>query len=503
MDSYQKLCEKTKTAIQLHTAMAIVQWDMHTMIPPRGLQQRADQLAVMSRILHHMATDPEIGILLTDIESKIHSFDEYQQREIKLTQRNWKIQSALPERLVHEEVKQKSIATSTWEKAKSVSDWKMFQPELEKLLSLSKERSELLMEPTGTIKPYDALLDLNSPSMTSEIVSKAFKELRTKLVSLTKKYSERSESVRVDFASFNVPIQRQRNLVLDLVNYVGFDTKSENAGGRVDESSHPFTSSYFDDTRMTVHYIEDNIFQAIFGGLHEAGHSIQGQNRNPEWKWMFLGDKSSAGINESQARFVENIIGRSPEFWSGYFDQFQKFTGDIFKDITKDEFVKAANIVTPSKIRVTADEMTYALHIIIRYEIEDALFSGELDVKDIPQVWNEKYYDYLGVEIKNDAEGALQDVHWAWSYWGYFPTYSLGNIYSGMFLEAMEKDIPNWKDELSNGSVELAINWLKENVHFKANLYDPGEMMEKITGNRLTAEPFIGYLVKKYSSIFD
>jgi len=503
MNSYGKLREKIKSVIQFQTAIGIVQWDMRTMIPPRALQQRADQLAVMSRIAHQLNTDPEIEVLLREIEPNIHTMDEYQQREIELVRKNWNIQSAIPEKLVHDLVKQRAIATTTWQKAKTTSDWKMFQPELDKLLALSIDRAELLMDPTSTSTPYDALLDINSPSMTSEIVTRVFKDLRSKLVPLAKKYSEESEAIRSDFTSFRVPLEDQRNLVTDLVNYVGFDTTSENAGGRVDESEHPFTSSYFDDTRMTVHYVEDNIFQAIFGGLHEAGHSIQGQSRNPEWKWMYLGEKSSAGINESQARFVENIIGRSPEFWNGYYERFQELTGDIFKDVTHNEFVQAANIVTPSKIRVMADEMTYALHIIVRYEIELALFSGELEVKDIPQVWNEKYESYLGVEIENDKEGALQDTHWAWAYWGYFPTYSLGNIYSGMILVTLEKAVPNWKDELSKGSIEPTINWLKENVHFKANLYDPGEMMEKITGMKLTADPFIDYLERKYSSIFN
>ncbi|MGY5881385.1 MAG: carboxypeptidase M32 [Candidatus Thorarchaeota archaeon] len=503
MDSYEKLCEKTKTTIQFLTGAGIVQWDMQTMIPPRAHQQRADQLAVMSKIAHQLSTDSEIRILLSEIEPHIHTLDKYQQREIALVRRNWKLHSALPEKLVREEVKQKSIATTAWRKAKTASDWKIFQPELEKLLSVSKERAELLMDPTGTSKPYDALLDIHSPNLTSKIVSKVFKELRSKLVPLAKKYGDTSQGVRSDFTKFKVPVEVQRNLVTDLVNYVGFDTISENAGGRIDESAHPFTSSYFDDTRMTVHYVEDNIFQAIFGGLHEAGHSIQGQSRNPKWKWMFLGEKSSAGINESQARFVENIVGRSPEFWNGYYDRFLKHTGSIFKDVTQDEFVQAANIVKSSKIRVTADEMTYALHIIIRYEIELALFSGELLPKEIPQMWNDKYDEYLGVEIENDAEGALQDTHWAWAYWGYFPTYSLGNIYSGMILETLQDNVPNWKEDLSNGIVESTINWLKENVHFKANLYDPGEMMENITGKKLAAKPFIDYLEKKYSTIFD
>ena len=503
MDSYVTLCEKTKTLIQFQSAVSIVQWDLHTMIPPRGQQQRADQLAVMSKIYHQLCTDPEIGVLLSDIEPQVHTLDMYQQREIELVRRNWELQSALPEKLVHEEVKQRSIATTKWRKAKSTSDWKIFEPELEKLLSLSMKRAELLMTPTGTSDPYDAFLDINSPKMRSEVISRIFNDLRSKLVPLVKEYSEMCQDVRSDFTKSKVPKDIQRSLVTDLVNYVGFDTTSENAGGRIDESAHPFTSSFFDDTRMTVHYEEDNIFQAIFGGLHEAGHSIQGQSRNPKWKWMYLGDKSSAGINESQARFVENIIGRSPEFWTGYYDRFLELTNNVFTDITPTEFLQAANRVSPSKIRVTADEMTYALHIIIRYDIEIALFSGKLYPKEIPQVWNEKYDKYLGVEIKNDTEGALQDTHWAWAYWGYFPTYSLGNIYSGMILEKLECERPDWKNNLSKGKPETVIDWLKSNVHFKANLYDPQEMMKEITGKSLTAEPFIKYLKEKYSTLFN
>ena len=426
MDSYQKLQEKVKTIHQFGSSMSIVNWDMLTKIPPRAHPQRADQLALMSRILHQMTTDPEIGILLADVEKNIQALDQYQKRETELIKNNWKLQSALPEKLINAEAKQRSISTSKWNKAKSVSEWKIFQPELEKLLTLSRERADYLMEPTGTTKPYDALLDIHEPDMTSIIVTKVLTDLRNSLVPLVKKYTNKCEEVRVDFKNYKVPIENQRKLITDLVNYVGFDTVSETAGGRIDESTHPFTSSYFDDTRMTVHYYEEDIFHAIFGGLHEAGHSIQGQSRNPQWKWMFLGEKSSSGINESQARFIENIVGRSHEFWEYYYERLHRFTKDTFEGVSLDEFVRAANIIVPGKIRVTADEMTYALHIIIRYEIELDLFSGKLEVADIPQVWNEKYEKYLGVEIENDAEGALQDTHWAWGYWGYFPSYTLG-----------------------------------------------------------------------------
>ncbi|MCK4567231.1 MAG: carboxypeptidase M32, partial [Candidatus Thorarchaeota archaeon] len=221
-----------------------------------------------------------------------------------------------------------------------------------------------------------------------------------------------------------------------------------------------------------------------------------------EWKWMALGDSSSSGISESQSRFVENIIGRSPEFWQHYQSRFHKFTCKEFKDISHQELIQAINIVEPSKIRVTADEMTYALHIIIRFEIELDLFQDKMTVSEIPQVWNEKYDQYLGVEIENDSEGALQDTHWAWAYWGYFPTYALGNLYSAMILERMEKDISNWKVDVSQGNVAPAIEWLNVHVHKPSNRYDPSRMIEEITGKKITAEPFINYLEKKYSSLF-
>jgi len=503
MESYEKLREKIKSAIQFQSAISIVQWDMYTNIPPRAHEQRADQLAIMSKILHQMVTDPKIEILLSNIEKNTQALDIYQQREIELIRRNWEFQSAVPDNLVNAEVKQRTISTSKWRKAKKTNDWEIFQPELEKLLTLSREKAELLMEPAGTSIPYDALVDIHEPGMVSTIISRVFIDLRQSLVPLVKKYVDKCREVKLNINDFNVAIDDQRRLVTDLVNFVGFDTISETAGGRVDESEHPFTSSYFDDTRMTVHYFENDIFRAVFGGLHEAGHSIQGQNRNPDWKWMFLGEKSSSGINESQARFIENLIGRSSEFWEYYYNRFLGLTKGVFNDVPQEEFVRAANIVKPTKIRVSADEMTYALHIIIRYEIESLLFSGNLEVKDIPQVWNEKYEQYLGLEIENDSEGALQDTHWAWGLWGYFPTYSLGNIYSGMILETLEKSIPDWKEKLTIGSIEPTINWLKENVHFKANLYDPGRMMEEITGRKLASQPFINYLEKKYASVFN
>jgi len=502
MDNYGKLLDKMRTINQFGTGIGIINWDLQTHMPPRGLHQRSEQLAVTSKIMHQMSTDPEINSLLTSIEEKQDSLEEVQIREVELIRRFWNRRSKIPEELVIAEIKQRTVATSSWKKAKAKSDWKSFEPELEKLLDISRRRAEIIMEPVGAKTPYDALMDTYEPKMSAENVASVFSDLRTRLVPLVKKYSDICRDTQIDFLSREVPIKLQQKLITDVANYVGFDTLSENAGGRIDQAEHPFTTGYFDDVRMTIHYFEDDVFRAVFGGLHEAGHSIHGQNRNPDWKWMMLAGSSSSGISESQSRFIENMVGRSSEFWLYYQSRFNEITNQIFKDITHNQLIQAINIVKPSKIRVTADEMTYALHIIIRFEIELDLFQDKMSVSEIPQVWNEKYYQYLGVEIENDSEGALQDTHWAWAYWGYFPSYALGNMYSGMILERMEKDIPDWKQDLSRGSVAPVIDWLDVNVHKPSNRYYPSRMIEEITGKKITAKPFINYLEKKYSLLF-
>ncbi len=502
MEQYEKLVSKVKSIIQFGTAIAIVNWDLQTQMPPKGLVQRSEQLAVLSKILHQMHTDSEIEKILTSLEKKQESLQDIQKREVELIRRNWNRRAKLPEDLVVSEVKQRTIATASWKKAKTKKDWKVFEPELQKLLEISRTKAEIIMEPVGAKTPYDALMDNYEPKMSAENVSAVFSDLRTQLVPLVKKYSDICRDVPDEFLSRKVPTEHQKELVTDLANYVGYDTRSENAGGRIDEAEHPFTTGYYDDVRMTIHFFEDDVFRAVFGGLHEAGHAIHGQNRNPEWKWMILGESSSSGISESQSRFVENIIGRSSEFWHYYQSRFHNITRQEFNDISHQEIAQAINIVKPSKIRVIADEMTYALHIIIRFEIELALFRDKMAVSDIPQVWNEKYEKYLGVEIENDSEGALQDTHWAWAYWGYFPTYALGNMYSGMILERMEKDIPNWRVDVSQGSVAPVIDWLNVHVHKPSNRYDPSRMIEEITGKKITAKPFINYLEKKYSMLF-
>jgi carboxypeptidase Taq len=306
----------------------------------------------------------------------------------------------------------------------------------------------------------------------------------------------------VSFLKRRIPIDVQRKIAVSLAETVLYDVTSKNSGGRIDETEHPFTNGYYDDVRITTHYFEDMFASSVFSVLHEAGHAIYEQDLNPEWMYQPVGTGCSSGFHESQSRFVENIIGRSREFWTYFLPKLKELAGKALSDVTLDKFVHAINQVKPSKIRVEADEVTYGLHIIIRFNIERDLFAGKITAKELPEIWNQSYKKYLGIKIENDSEGVMQDTHWASGYYGYFPSYALGNIYGGQLLSAMEKDMPDWRKQLEKGSFKPAKQWLAEKVHKQGNLYDPPMLIKRITGKELTVKPYLNYLNEKCSKLY-
>ncbi len=502
MTAYEELLSKYKELKLFSTAGGILYWDMQTYMPPGAVMLRSEQLGVLTKIAHRMLVDPEIGKLLDLAEKDKDALDEVGRRNIHLYRKGYDEQTKLPEKLVGEIAKQSAIADEAWKKAKDSNDWKSFEPELQKSVDLAIERAEILKEVKGTSTVYDTLIDDYEPKMSADEISRVFSELRDGLVPLAEKYSEMSTKVDTSFLGKEIPIDIQRKIAVDVATTVGYDTTSETAGGRIDEVEHPFTVGYYDDVRITVKYHVDNFASALFAILHEAGHGLYEQNLNQEWKYQPLGEAASAGIHESESRFLENMIGRSPEFWKFYFPRLNELTGNAFSGIQMETVTKAANLVKPSKIRIEADEVTYSLHIIIRFEIERDLFSGKIEVSELPQVWNQKYEEYLGVKIETDTEGVLQDTHWGSGLYGYFPSYALGNIYDGMWFEQMNKDMPNWVGNLAKGEIIPAIDWHKKNIHVRSNLHDPGDLAKLVTGKSLTAKPFLEYLKAKYSKIF-
>jgi carboxypeptidase Taq len=502
--SYDKLMEKGKKIMVLESIVNIIHWDMDTKMPPKGINLRSEQLALLGQIEHKTSTDPEIRTLLEKIRghSDYGALNELQKRNVYLIKKKYDEMTKLPEELVAETARQRVITVDAWKKAKVAKDFSMFKPELEKLVYLKRKAAEILMKVKGTATPYDALIDFFEPHMTAEMITKIFDELKKGLVSIIKKCEAAPKRQETSILKRKVPIDIQREIANSLARFIEYDVESKKAGGRIDETEHPFTTGYYDDVRITTHYYENNFTSSLFSTLHEGGHAIYDQNISPEWMYQLIGDGCSYGFHESQSRFIENIVGRSREFWSYYLPKLKKLTGDIFSDVELDTFVHAINHVKPSKIRIEADEVTYGLHIIIRFEIERELIAGKITVADLPRIWNQKYKKYLDVNIENDSEGVMQDTHWAEGYFGYFPSYALGNIYSGQILAAVEKDMPNWTDQIAKGNFHNVKQWLIENVHQYGKLYNAADLIKKIAGEEINVKYYLDYLNEKYSKLY-
>jgi carboxypeptidase Taq len=502
--SYKKLLEKTKNVATLSSASSVLHWDMETKMPPRGIKLRSLQLAMLSRIIHQMSTDPEIGRLLETIKKhpEYEKLDSFQKRNIYLIKKHYDEQTKLPEELVVETTKQEAIAVDTWKKAKAAKDFQKFKPELEKLFNLRKQAAEILMTVKETATPYDALIDIFEPKTSATSIDKVFTELRKGLISLIQKCESSPRQPDTSILNREVSVETQKKIGKMLAGFIGYDTESKDAGGRIDETEHPFTTGHYDDVRITTHYYPNKFASSVFSVLHEGGHATYEQNLNRELMFQPVGEACSMGFHESQSRFVENIVGRSREFWTYFLPKLKTATGNMLTNVDLDGFVHAINHVVPSKIRVEADEVTYGLHVIIRFNLERDLFADKVTIDELPQVWNQKYSDYLGVTVENDSEGVMQDTHWASGYFGYFPSYALGNIYSGQLLAQMEQEITDWKQQISGGNFGNVKQWLVNNIHRVGNLYDPADLIKRITGSELVVDPYISYLNKKYAGLY-
>jgi len=502
--NYDELLLKTKELAVLQSTTALVNWDMETKMPPKALNLRSQQIALLEVMAHKMLTAPALGATIEGIEKDAgyYELDKAQKRNVYLARKAYDEATKLPEDLVFETAKQQTITVGVWKKAKAAKDYKMFKPELKKMIELRGKAADILMKVKGTKTPYDALLDAFESKMTADKVTKVFDEMRIGLMGVMKKVEKSGYKPDTSILSRPVPIPVQEKISDAAMDFIGYDTKSPDAGGRLDTTEHPFTTGYYDDVRITTHYHEDTWASSLYSVLHEGGHALYEQGLPHDWMYQPIGTAASFGIHESQSRFVENMVGRSPEFLSYMLPKLKKMVGKPLRGVKLRDFVGAVNVVEPSKIRIEADEVTYGLHIIIRFEMERDIFSGKLKVDELPHVWNEKYDKYLGVEIENDSEGVMQDTHWASGYYGYFPSYALGNIYGGMFLKKLKRDEPAWKKELKKGNFQPVKKWMRENVHQKGDLYDPADLVKEVTGENLTVKPFINYLEKKYAKIY-
>lgn len=497
-ESYSALLKGMERYFLLDQVILNVGWDTRVMMPPKGIEQRSKQLALLRSLQHKELTNPEIGKQLERAcsDSNFSGLSSQEQRNIAIIDRLYKRETRIPKEFVEKYYAQVSKTEHLWEQAKQESSYALFKPELEKIVELSKQRANYI---DGTKEPFDVLMNsFFEPGMTLKKLETMFEELKKGLLPLIEKCLTSSQQPDASILSRKCPVKIQRKVSDDLAQLVGYDLES----GRIDEAEHPFTSGAVQDVRITTHYYDDAVFQSFFAVLHEAGHGMYAQGISLDYAYQPIGDVFSYGMHESQSRFIENIIGRSREFWEYYLPRFKELTGVIFQDVDLNAMHHVVNRVTVSPIRVFADELTYALHIILRFEIERDLLNGKIDLADLPGVWNEKAKDYLKIDVENDAQGVLQDVHWSAGYFGYFPTYELGNIYSAQLLAAMAKDLPDYKAQITQGNLKGIKAWLDENVRVHGSLYEPEDLIEKVTGEPPRVKYLLDYLTRKYSNIY-
>ena len=480
---------------------ALMGWDQEINLPPAGIEERGEQMALLEGMLHRKATDPEVGELLAGLEASDNnpmgnsSLPDLDRRLIRNVFRAYNRQVKIPEALVKEMAKLTSRSQAVWAKARQDNDFASFAPYLEKIVKLNKEKAECLGYKEH---PYDPLLDEYEPWMRTAEVSRVFGDLKNELARLIGDIRGRGQ-VRHDFMFKDFPVETQDKFSRSVLKDMGYDFHR----GRLDLSTHPFTTTLgSDDVRVTTRY-NKNLFSSGLGSVvHEGGHALYELGMGEGIKGTILGQGTSLGIHESQSRMWENVIGRSKPFWKHYFPKLKELFPAQLEGVDLDAFYKAFNKVEPTLIRVEADEVTYSLHIILRFEIEMKLITGALSVADIPEYWNTSMKNLVGVLPPSDREGCLQDIHWSIGAIGYFPTYALGNLYAAQFNETMRKDMPDVDSALEKGELSAVLKWLRENIHAPGSSLTAGELISRVSGRALDPSCFTAYLREKYSEIY-
>ncbi|MDC7125822.1 MAG: carboxypeptidase M32 [Spirochaetales bacterium] len=485
----------------LEHAQAVLSWDQETKMPEAANEERSEQLALMEGILHQKLTSPEIGRLLSALgadEDRPEGKGDFSIEDkafVREVFRSYKRAVKLPESLVTELARQTGFAHSSWIKAKNNSDFSIFEKNLEKIIELNREKAEKIGYKEH---PYDALLDEYEPWMTTCRVEEVFVPLGKKLSKLTKEIVK-AKQVDTSFLEQAYPVDIQDSFGRTVVSSLGYPFNR----GRLDLTEHPFTTTLgSDDVRITTRYEEDLVLSGLFSNIHECGHALYELGMGDAVRGNILSTGVSLGVHESQSRFWENMIGRSFQFWEYFLPAFKKAFPEQTQGVDVDTFYRAVNKVTPSFIRTEADEVTYSLHVILRFEIEKAMLSGDIKVSSLPDEWNKRMKSLLGIVPKNDAEGVLQDVHWSAGLIGYFPTYALGNLYAAQFMSAMKKSLPQMDEIVSKGDFGTILSWLREHIHQYGMVYPAGELCLRATGEDLNPDYFTSYLDKKYSNIY-
>ncbi|WP_028530713.1 carboxypeptidase M32 [Paenibacillus sp. HW567] len=494
-EKFQELLSKICGYIE---AMSLLHWDLRTGAPRKGVEIRSNTIGLVSGEIFRLETSPEMGAF-TEYFSRPEikgQLSEIQTKIVKDRRKEYERSQSIPAKSFEEYSVLTAHAQTIWEEVKEADDFATFEPFLSKIVAFKQEFINYWGVKDSR---YDTLLDMYEPDLTVEKLDEIFGRLRSRLVPLVEAISASSHKPDTKFLDQIFAKEQQEKFGLFILKQMGFDFEA----GRLDESVHPFATGLNPgDVRITTNYLLDNVPSAIFSSLHEGGHALYEQNISKDLVGTMLAQGASMGIHESQSRLWENMIGRSRSFWERYYGDLQQHFPEQLAGVEVEDFYRAINSVGNSFIRIEADELTYNLHIIVRYEIEKLIFNEGLEVKDLPKVWNAKYQEYLGITPPTNALGVLQDVHWSGGDFGYFASYSLGNMYAAQILNTLRKELPEFEDLIAAGNLLPIKEWLTDKIYRHGMSLTPSQIIEQVTGEPLNPDYLADYLEAKYKELY-
>jgi len=492
---FEELRSRLAEIADLGKTMALLSWDQQVMMPPGGARLRAEQLATVGRIAHVKFTDPDVGRLIDDLRDwgTEQEYDSFEASLVRVAARDWEKQRKVPADLRAEMSRSAALANPVWVEARKQNDFAGFLPVLRTNLDLRKRYIDCFEVDD---EPYDIVLDDYERGMKTKQVRRLFDYVKEHQAPLVKEVAARGGS---GSKRYDLPIELQKVFELEVVRAFGF---SDDAW-RLDPTVHPFASGTgITDIRITTRYFPDRL-EGLFGTMHEFGHGLYEHQVDPTLERSPLARGVSLGMHESQSRMWENLVGRSRPFWRHFLPRLQELHPDALGGHDLDTWYREVNTVEPSLIRVEADEATYNLHIILRFELEQAMLAGEFPLERLPEEWNRRIWEYLGIEVPSDTEGVLQDVHWSSGSIGYFPTYALGNLISAQIWEKVTADLPGLHDDFEQGEFGALRDWLREHVHRHGRKFTPAETLERAVGvSEIDPEPYVRYLREKLADIY-
>ncbi|MFH1746555.1 MAG: carboxypeptidase M32 [Planctomycetota bacterium] len=493
-DAYQTFLQYIKEVRLIDSIQAVLEWDQQTFMPRNGAALRAEQVGLLASLSHQKLIGTELGELLARVEL-IETDDPAQLTNIREMRRLYDRAVKLPTELVRQIAHTATVAGEIWQTALADSDFPRFAPHLEQLLTLKQQVADHI---GWDSEPYDALMDEFEPGARATDVQRVFDEVKQELVPLAAALSQAPRQPDHSILDRVTDVNAQAAFCRAIAADLGFDFEA----GRIDLSTHPFCTGFCPrDVRLTARYRPRGLVNSLFGVIHETGHGLYEQGLDPQHSGTPMANSVSLGIHESQSRMWENLVGRGHPFWQHYFPRLQA-EFPVFADLHLDDWFRAINAVQPSCIRVEADEVTYGLHIMLRFNLERRMVAGQLAVKDIPEAWNSGMRELLGVTPPNDAAGCLQDIHWSMGVFGYFPTYQLGNLYAAQFFQAARRAIPELEEQIARGEFMPLRDWLHENIHRHGQRYRATELVEVVSGVPLSHRPFVDTLGAKLKPLY-